>query len=275
MIKTDYNVELFRSARAKRVEKIILAPPFLIFAMFAISIAIQIPAGLITRHFSFVLGMLINQVLALLLPALVVIRIFGLSVKQILPFKKVSGVKIATASVMIIGMAVLTDYLIFFTEKILPISQTLSETYEKYMNVTGVFSYLYLFAFLCIIPGFCEEIFFRGFCQTGLVKHYGVKWGIVITALIFAVAHLNPFYLHLYFLLGLVISWLFQSSKTLWIPIICHVVNNWWTFTLYSLGVKLPLGGALLGPTLVTNLIIIGAGLAVFGAAIFVWKMQE
>lgn len=43
---------------------------------------------------------------------------------------------------------------------------------------------------MMIIVGPCEEILFRGFMQRGLVRTIGDRWGILLTAFIFAIIHL-------------------------------------------------------------------------------------
>jgi len=238
--KTAYNVRLFSSARSGRSERVVLAPPFLIYAIFGLSVLLQIPAGYIIHHFSFTLGMLLNQIGTLLIPVFVVIRIFGLTAKEVLPFKRVSPLKLILAVLMMVSLATISDYLMYLTELVLPVPKSMDEAYKELMQVHGFGSYMHKFLLLCLIPSFCEEIFFRGFCQTGLCRHYGRTIGIVIVAALFAIAHLSPWYVHLYFLLGLVLGWLFATSGTLWIPIACHITNNLWTFTVHAAGWELP-----------------------------------
>lgn len=77
-----------------------------------------------------------------------------------------------------------------------------------------------------IIVPIYEEIFFRGFVHNFVANWLG-KWGsIVVGALIFGVFHLIPVQIVTAFLLGLVLGWLYEKSGSLWIVIICHVVNN-------------------------------------------------
>lgn len=266
MYKTEYNIKAFSSARSGRVYKVVIAPPLLIYALFGISILLQIPAGYIIHHISFTLGMLINQLGTLLIPVLVVIRIFGLTEKEVLPFKKIGIIQLFIAVIMMCSLAVVSDYLLFVTEWALPVSKPLDEIYKELMRVDGVGSYIHKFTFLCIIPSFCEEIFFRGFCQTGLSRHYGRTGGIMITAAMFAIAHLSPWYTPLYFILGIFLGWLFATSGSLWMPIICHIANNWWTFTAHTVGWNMPFRSGLAWaniPILIIAFVVLA--LTVFG----------
>lgn len=268
MHKSEYNIKSYSSARSGRVKKVILAPPFLIYAVFGISILLQIPAGYIMRHFSFTIGMLLNQIVILLISVLIVIRFFGLTGKEVVPFKKIRIWQAVLAAVMMCSLAILSDYMIFVTERVLPISKPLAEIYKDLMHVDGVGSYIHKFLLLCIVPSFCEEVFFRGFCQTGLGRHYGRIWGILIVAAMFSVAHLSPFYIHIYFALGIFLGWIFATSGSLWIPIICHVINNFWTFTSYTTGWILPRDGTFGWG----DGVIVTISAAVFIVAVYIWR---
>lgn len=267
MYKTEYNIKKFSSARSGRVSKVVLAPPFLIYALFGFSILVQLPVGYVIRYISFSAGMLLNQLGTLLIPVLFVIYYFGLTKKEVLPFNKIKRSQLIAAIIMMGSLAIITDYLLSLTEWALPISKHLEETYRELLKVTGFWSVIHKFLFLCILPSFCEEVFFRGFCQTGLSKNYG-KWiGILITAGMFSVAHLSPWYIHLYFILGIFLGWMFMTSGSLWIPIICHVINNLWTFSTHALHFHLPLKG----DHIWMNYPIIAITLITFATTILVW----
>ena len=58
----------------------------------------------------------------------------------------------------------------------------------------------------CILPGFGEEIFFRGFLSRGLVGRHGVIGGTLIASLLFGLIHVDPVQASGAFLLGRIIS---------------------------------------------------------------------
>lgn len=78
-----------------------------------------------------------------------------------------------------------------------------------------------------VLAGFSEELFFRGafqsiFGQTRVNQHV-VVWCV---ALIFSLFHLQLFGLIPRMLLGAFFGYLLWWSKSLWLPIILHVLNN-------------------------------------------------
>jgi membrane protease YdiL (CAAX protease family) len=80
---------------------------------------------------------------------------------------------------------------------------------------------------LAVIPSIGEELLFRGVFQKIL---YGFsKSGhpaIWLTAFIFSSMHLQVFGFIPRLILGLIFGYLFFWSKTLWLPVIAHFINN-------------------------------------------------
>jgi membrane protease YdiL (CAAX protease family) len=86
---------------------------------------------------------------------------------------------------------------------------------------------IYLSLFLaCTIGPFIEEVFFRGFCYTGLRKHIGVKGAMVVTAAFFAFIHYSAFAFIPIFVLGLILAYLYEKRGSLIPSITLHTVHN-------------------------------------------------
>lgn len=83
-----------------------------------------------------------------------------------------------------------------------------------------------LFVGGAFIAPFVEEIFFRGFIFSGLRQHWGWQKAIVISSVLFALAHLVPTSLLPVFLLGLIFAFVAQISGSIWPAIIIHTFNN-------------------------------------------------
>jgi len=84
---------------------------------------------------------------------------------------------------------------------------------------------IYMFLFV----GLGEELLFRGLLQIDLMKVFGVKGGLILASLMFAVMHLTwrslP-ELGFVFIAGLILGFLYWKTKNLALPIIVHGVNN-------------------------------------------------
>ena len=79
---------------------------------------------------------------------------------------------------------------------------------------------------LAIIAPFTEEFLFRGLILTGFLNNYSAKKAILISALLFAIFHLNMFQFLGAFALGLFFAWLVVKTKSLWPGIFGHALNN-------------------------------------------------
>ena len=81
---------------------------------------------------------------------------------------------------------------------------------------------LMLFTILVVLP-IAEEFLFRGI----LIHRWGTKWGIqraiVFSSVLFGILHTNLLGLSVF---GLVMALLYLKTRTLLIPIICHLLNN-------------------------------------------------
>lgn len=77
-----------------------------------------------------------------------------------------------------------------------------------------------------IISPICEEFLFRGIISKGFFKKYGKNKAIFYSAFLFSLSHLEPIQLLNAFFAGIVLSWIYLTTKNLWLPIIAHIFNN-------------------------------------------------
>ena len=78
----------------------------------------------------------------------------------------------------------------------------------------------------CIIAPIFEEVLYRGILLKGLINKYNSKIAIVYSALIFGIAHLNiPQGINA-FLLGLILGTVFYYTRSIYLCMIMHFVNN-------------------------------------------------
>jgi len=138
-----------------------------------------------------------------------------LSLKYIFGFRK-EKLLLYTLACLAIGAALGTmEYFILRPAPAFP-------TFEvKYL----VRDMIYMFLFVCL----GEELLFRGLLQIDLMKVFGVKGGLILASLMFAVMHLTwrslP-ELGFVFIAGLILGFLYWKTKNLALPIIVHGVNN-------------------------------------------------
>ena len=88
---------------------------------------------------------------------------------------------------------------------------------------------LYRFAnifIIGIVGPMAEEIFFRGFILAALVRYMGSLKAVTVASAIFAAQHGNLAMMIPVFMSGLLLSWLYLKTRSIWPPFIVHVSQN-------------------------------------------------
>lgn len=73
---------------------------------------------------------------------------------------------------------------------------------------------------------FAEEVFFRGFLLAALVPFLGPARAAIVGSAVFAAAHLIPGSMIPIFVTGLLLSWLYLRSRSIWPPLVAHAAQN-------------------------------------------------
>ena len=77
-----------------------------------------------------------------------------------------------------------------------------------------------------IVAPFVEEVFFRGFIFPGLRNRWGWQKGALVSAGLFALAHVAPTSYLPIFVLGFIFAFLYQTSDSVWPSILMHMIFN-------------------------------------------------
>ena len=98
---------------------------------------------------------------------------------------------------------------------------------NNFEYIIGIFA-------IALIPGFCEEYFFRGILQKNfnlLLKNSHVA--ILLSSLLFSAFHLQFYGFFPRLFLGIFFGYLFYWSGSLIFPVIAHVFNNFLSLTVF------------------------------------------
>lgn len=208
----------------------------LILLYFCVLLTVQGPLGHLTLTYSLGWGLLLNQVGLMLLPVGLICGFWKMDVGTLFPLRAVPGKQWRWIILATMAIILASDLALALTDYLLPIPPHIQETLNQLLSARGTGEFLKKLILFCILPAIAEEVYFRGFCQTSLTHRIGIRPAIVLTALLFALAHGNVWYLHLYFGLGLFLGWLFEKTGSLWPPIIAHFLNNTWTYISHLMG---------------------------------------
>jgi CAAX protease family protein len=103
--------------------------------------------------------------------------------------------------------------------------QTNDQVLLEQSKVAPLSTYATLLAAVFIAP-FCEEVFFRGFVFPGLRNGMSLVWAIIISSLLFGVAHADPGSFPVLFVIGLALAFLRWRTQSIWPGIFLHMLNN-------------------------------------------------
>lgn len=103
----------------------------------------------------------------------------------------------------------------------------MEEIMERFLDVRGIGPLLINILVIAVIPALAEEFLFRGVFQKILI-HWtrSVHAGVFLTSLIFGLMHFQFLTVLPRIALGMVLGYLFVWSRSLWIPVWMHFVNN-------------------------------------------------
>lgn len=168
-------------------------------------------------------GLVQTQILIIALPVLLILRFLKLKSNEVLRLKtpKLKEMLIIPfiaipASIVVAILSQLINVIYPFPEKYLEI---LGELFKMDLPLWGSF------LVVAVAPGICEELLFRGFMLRFFEK-YGEKISIVLSGLMFAAFHLDPFRFVPVFLLGMLLAYLTLRSGSIVNAMILHTLNN-------------------------------------------------
>lgn len=105
--------------------------------------------------------------------------------------------------------------------------QNAEQMTKAFLTFNGVGSLFYVLIIVAVVPALGEELLFRGVLQKIFINWTkNPQIGIWISAVLFSALHLQFFGFFPRFLLGLLFGYVFYWSKSLWLPVIGHFVNN-------------------------------------------------
>ena len=122
--------------------------------------------------------------------------------------------------------------------EIIPISKHLQTTFRKMeddysdgilvmANMKNFGDYLITVFVIALLPAIVEETFFRGGVQQLLVAWFKKPWiAIVVTSVLFSAIHVSYYGFLPRAALGVMLGLLFYYSKSIWLNILAHFLNN-------------------------------------------------
>jgi len=204
---------------------------FKVNVFFLLTTIIYIGASVIfgAMEVDFFTHVAIIQFLVLLAPVLVYILIMKQSLKQSLKLNNITiGQGLLSAAIMAVSLPIA----VFINTVVLFLLSFMGNLLEPQIPTpTNANSFLLSLFFIAVLPGICEELFFRGLLF-GNYEKMGVKRAILYSAIIFAIFHFDIQRLAGVLFLGIVFGYLVHYTGSIYSSMIAHTVNNGLSVTL-------------------------------------------
>lgn len=102
-----------------------------------------------------------------------------------------------------------------------------TELMEKFVNVDSIRGLIINLFMIAALAAIGEELLFRSIIQTSLIKICkNAHVGIIIASVIFSFIHLEFYGFLPRLIMGMILGYMFYYSRSIWIPMTIHFVNN-------------------------------------------------
>ena len=162
---------------------------------------------------------LLVSVPAFLIPALIFRRKNGFE-----KYRAPRATHILMALVLGIGCLFLNVALVCFTSALTYGIEIESNALDV-MESLGGSDIVTMILCVAIIPAICEEFIMRGALLESW-RRYSPFWAAFLTSLLFALLHLAPSNIIVYFAMGMLFAVVYNITRNVWLTVIIHFANN-------------------------------------------------
>jgi membrane protease YdiL (CAAX protease family) len=148
----------------------------------------------------------------------------GVPIKELFPTKKFNGLIVIPLLVFLWAAHHIIGEINFQLDKLLPPPAWFIELFTRiFENDYGIYGAILK---IVIIAPVIEELIFRGIIMHGLMRNYSGFTAVWVSALMFALFHLNPWQFAATFILGILLGILMLRTRNIYLCIIGHAINN-------------------------------------------------
>lgn len=193
--------------------------------LFGIAAVLMLTLGIAVQAISLTIGLAISLLFVLLLPAVLFVRWKGVPIREALRLRPISPALIVMSLLVGVG-----GWGIAAAFSLLLSQLGLSSLPNPGLSVETPTKLLVMLFVAAVLPGICEECFFRGAIQ-GVLERRGKWFAIVFAAVLFGLFHMEPIRILAATLLGIFFGWLVVRTGSIFPAMLAHFANNATAFT--------------------------------------------
>lgn len=199
-------------------------PPNEVFLILIISIAAALLGGTVLVKFERT-ALFLTELL-FLIPPVIYLRWKRYPLKKCLRWNRVNGSILIAAVFIGLSLVVLLDELDRVINLFFPMPEELRSVLFDFLKLKTWFDYFIVGSGVILVASFAEESLFRGFLLVSLEAHGGVTRAVLFSALLFALAHFNPWWMVQILILGVFLGFIAWRSNSAFPGMIIHGLNN-------------------------------------------------
>lgn len=182
-------------------------------------------------------GLMAAQIVLLLVPALLFVALGGFRMTATLALRPPSPPQLAGGLLVMAGGIPLAWLIAWLQSLILPLPEGFLEAMTELLDAESLGRLVWLLLLLAVTPAICEEVVFRGVLLSG-TRSLGAPRAIALNAAVFGAFHLSfesAFRLLPTLWLGLLLALAVWYTRSLWVGMAMHFMNNGAVVTLASI----------------------------------------
>lgn|GEM_PF-983891 len=199
--------------------------------MKAISVQLKTPA---------LIALVLSEFIFMLLPTLWIVKKWH--TKEVRKYLRVQNFSVKETSLAILitffllPLSYYLSYSILQKFKMPEIFKTLG---SQLFSANSTAQFVVIIFVVAVTPAICEEVFFRGYFQRTLERALGTK-SFIITGILFGLFHMQPLSLISLSILGLLFSYFYYRSRSIFPSSAAHFTNNFFAVLfLYIQSIKI------------------------------------
>lgn len=161
-----------------------------------------------------------------ILPALIFVIKGEFSLHHTFRLKTINMKIVITSVVIGFALSVLADEADRLVAMIFPMPDAFMDILKETMKISSTGELIIIVLSAVVFAGICEELLFRGFLQKSLERSFDTTKAIMLTSLIFAIIHMNPWWTIQIILLAVFLGVMAWKSDSIFPSIIAHSINN-------------------------------------------------
>ncbi|HNY13293.1 MAG TPA: CPBP family glutamic-type intramembrane protease, partial [Candidatus Wallbacteria bacterium] len=187
-------------------------------------------------YFNLKFGLILTEVLLILLPSYILIKLVYGDFLAHIRFKMVPLAEFGYAALVGLSGFGFTFVLTILLGFIIPPPEDFLKGMQEFVIAAGAYDFFVIAVLSAVLPGVCEEVMFRGALLRPLYKKYGRVTSAVYCGLLFGVFHLSLYRFLPTAFIGFYLSLITMHTGSIIPAMFCHFLNNFMIVALSNAG---------------------------------------